>query len=115
LFDAAGEFDHTVGEMEGALGEFWFELLDGLKDDFHVFDDVVAGDDDGFIEFIVVPFGEDEADVFGFVGGEAVFVDEDAGVEAVGFATEDDGAFAFFVDSPALLLENSSEAELGGF
>ena len=73
-------------------------MFDGFEDDFHVVDDVVAGDDDGFVEVVVGIFLEEETDVFGFVSREAFAVDENAGVEVVRFAFEDEGAVGLFVD-----------------
>ena len=47
---------------------------------------------------VVVIFGEEKADIFGFVGREAFLIDEDAGVEAVWFAFEDEGAVGLLID-----------------
>ncbi|MBQ3294082.1 hypothetical protein IJG96_03085 [Candidatus Saccharibacteria bacterium] len=58
---------------------------------------LASGDDDGFVEVVVAVLGENKADVFGFVGGDALLVDKDAGVEAVFVAVEDDGAIGIFV------------------
>ena len=94
----AGETDVAVGDVQGLGDEVGSVLLDGLEDDFHVVDDVVTGDDDGFVEVIIVVFGKEEADVFGFVSGETFAVDEDASVEAVIFAAEDESAVGLWVD-----------------
>lgn len=47
---------------------------------------------------VVGVFLEEKADVFGLVSGETFAVDEDAGVEAVRFALEDEGAVGCFVN-----------------
>lgn len=104
MFDTAGEFDHAVSEMEGFGGEVGAELFDGFEQNFHIFGDIVAGDDDGLVKFVIVPFGEGKAEIFGFVGGEALGIDEYTGVEAVFFAIENDGTVGFFVDAVFLLL-----------
>ena len=87
-----------MGDVEGLGDKVGGVLFDGFQDDFHVVDDVVTGDDDGFVKVVIVVFGEEEADVFGFVGGETFAVDEDASVEAVGFAFEDESAGGFCVN-----------------
>ena len=88
-----------MSQVSGALGKLGRVLLDGLKDDLHVFELLGAGDDDGFVKMIIIPFGEDEADVLGFVSGDAFSIDKDAGVEAVFVAVKDDGAVRIFVNA----------------
>ena len=92
-----------MGEVEGFSDEFGSVLFDGFEDDFHIVDDVVAGDDDGFIEVIIVVFSEEETDVFSFVSGETIAVDEDASVETVRFALENEGAVGYLVNVGMLL------------
>lgn len=87
-----------MGDMGGFFDEIGGVLLDGFKDDFHVVDDIVSGDDDGFIEVIIFVFLEEKADIFSFVSWETSFVHEDASVKAVAFAFEDEGAVGFFVN-----------------
>ena len=94
----ARETDVAVGDMDGFLDESGGVLFDGFKDDFHVVDDVVSGDDDGFIEVIIFVFLEEKADVFGLVSWETGFVYENTSVKAVAFAFEDKGAVGFFVN-----------------
>lgn len=52
------ETDVAVSDVESFLNEVRGVLFDRFKDDFHVVNDVVTGDDNGLVEVVVGIFGE---------------------------------------------------------
>ena len=100
-----------MSQMRSFFNQFWRVLLNRFQDDSHVIFLLVAGDDDGFVEMVVFIFRENQSNIFSFVGWDAFFVDEDAGVEAVWLALEDDGAVRFFVDASFKFAFYGFEAE----
>ena len=60
---------------------------------------LAAGDDYRFVKMVILPFGEDKADIFGLVGRDTLFINKNTGVQAVFFAVEDYRAVADFVDT----------------
>ena len=85
--------------MRGLGDEVGGILLYGFQDDFHVFELLGAGDDDGLIEMIILPFGKDKTNIFGFVGRDTFAVNKDAGVEAKFVAVENHCSVGHFVNA----------------
>ena len=63
---------------------------------------------------IIVPLTLDQADIFGFVRRQALGIDKDTGVQAVGFAIEDDRAIRL-LEHRADVLAHRLQAQAGDF
>ena len=85
--------------MASFCNKLRFELFNGFKNDFHVVELFTAGNHDGFIKMVVLPFSKDKTNVFSFVGRDAFFVNENTSVKTKFFAVKDSGAVASFIDA----------------